>query len=178
MGECKFVSKQSCVFEIFYMIGEYVLSVVAVCETWLIPSVSSSFISIDGFRVARGDSSLFVRKHGCCLYVRDSLAFIQMGVDLPNVVAVLLLDLDVYILAVYRPPSSSLTQNENLVSFISNFCVGREVIILGDFNLPSLDWKVENVIGGYGPPREMFFFDSFSLLGFGQWIKEGTFIDS
>ena len=106
------------------------------------------------------------------------MAFIQIDVDLLNVVAVLLLDLDTYILAVHRPPSSSPIQNENLISFISEICVGREVIILGEFYFPSLDWRVENVIGGYGPPREMFFFDSFSLLRLSQWVKEGAFIDS
>ena len=109
--------------------------------------------------------------------VKDSLAFIQIDVDLLNVVAVLLLNSDVYVLTVYRP-SSSLIQDENLVSFISDFCVGREVLILGDFDLPSLDWMVKNVIGSYAPPREMFFFDSFSLLGLSQRVKEGTFIDS
>ena len=76
-----------------HMIGEYGLSIVAVCETWLIPSVSYSFVSIDGFRVVRGDGSLFVRKPGCCLYVRDSLALIQIDVDLPNVVAKLVIGL-------------------------------------------------------------------------------------
>ena len=33
------------------------------------------------------------------------------------------------------------------------------------------------MIGSYVLPREMFFFDSFSLLGLSQWLKEGTFID-
>ena len=47
-----------------HMIGEHDLSVVAVYETWLIPSVSSSFVSIDEFRVVRGDGALLVRKHG------------------------------------------------------------------------------------------------------------------
>ena len=32
--------------------------------------------------------------------------------------------------------------------------------------------------GGYGPPCEMFFLYSFSLLGLSQWVKEGTFVDS
>ena len=82
-----------------------------------------------------------------------------------------------YISVIYRPPSSSLDQYENLISFISDFCVGREVIILGDFNLPSLNWRVENVIGGYVPPQEMFFFDNYNLLGLNQWVKEGTFVD-
>ena len=50
----------------------------------------------------------------------ESSAFIQIDVDLLNDVAVLLLDLDVYILAAYRPPSS-LIQDENLVSFIRTF---------------------------------------------------------
>ena len=73
----------------------------AVCETWLVPSVSSSFVSIGGFRVVRCDGSQSVRKHGCCLYVGVTLPFVQIEVDLLNVAAVLLLDLDVYVLAVY-----------------------------------------------------------------------------
>ena len=90
----------------------------------------------------------------------------------------MLLYLDVYILAVYRPPFSSLLQDKNLISFISNLCVGRKVVIRGDFNLPSLDWSVVNVIGDYVPLREMLFFDSFSLLRLCQWAKKGTFVDS
>ena len=43
------------------------MSIVAVCETWLIPSVSSSFVAIDGFQVVRGDGSNIISKHGCCL---------------------------------------------------------------------------------------------------------------
>ena len=92
-----------------HMIGEHDLSVIAVCKTWLVPSVSSSFVSIDEFRVVREDGSLIVIKHGCCLYVKDQL--VEIDVDLLNVVAVLLLNLDVYILAIYRPPSSSLDQD-------------------------------------------------------------------
>ena len=34
------------------------------------------------------------------------------------------------------------------------------------------------MIGGYVPPRDMVFFDCFSLLGLNQWVKEGTFVDS
>ena len=80
---------------------------------------------------------------------------------------VLLLDSHVYISAVCRHPSS-FVRNENLVCFISDFRVGREVILRRAFNLPSLDWRVENVIGGYIPDRKMFFFASFSLLGLRQ----------
>ena len=71
------------------------------CETSLVPLVFSSFVFIDGFQVVRGDGSESVWKHGYCLYVGYSLSFIQIEVELLNVAAVLLLDLDVYILAVY-----------------------------------------------------------------------------
>ena len=45
-----------------HLIGEYDLSIIAVCKTWLVPSVSSSFVSIDGFSVVRGDGSLICKK--------------------------------------------------------------------------------------------------------------------
>ena len=57
---------------------EYDLSVLAVCETWLVPSVSSLFVSINGLRIVRGDGSQYVRKHGCCLYVGDMLSFVRL----------------------------------------------------------------------------------------------------
>ena len=153
------------------------LSVVAVSEASLVPLVSSSFVSIDEFHVVCGDCSESVRKHGCCLYVGNSLSSVQIEFRLLNVAAVLLLDLDMHILAVYRP-SSSLLQNETLISFISSFCVGWEVIILRDFYLPSLDWSAENVIGGNVSSQEILFFNSFSLLGSSQWIKEVTCVES
>ena len=148
----------------------------AVFETWLVPSVSSSFVTIYRFRIVR-DGSQSVRKHGCNLYAGDTLSIVQIEVDLLNVAAVLLLDLDMYVLAVDRPPSNSL-QDESFISSINDFYIDREVVILGDFNLPSLDWIEEYVIGGYVPPRDMVFFDCFGLLDLNQWVKEGTFLDS
>ena len=45
----------------------YNLSAIVVCETWSVPSVSSSFVAIDGLRIVRGDDSRSIRKYGCCL---------------------------------------------------------------------------------------------------------------
>ena len=63
---------------------------------------------------------------------------------------------------------------------IGTSLVGREVVILGYFNLPSLDCSaaIANVIGGHVPPREILFFDSFSLFVLSQWVKDATFVDS
>ena len=91
---------------------------------------------------------------------------------------VFLSNLDVYVLAVCQPPSYSAVQDENLLSFLGEFCITGEVIILGDLYLPSLDWSSENVASWYVPPRELLFFDSFSLLGLCQGVHEGTLGDS
>ena len=61
-----------------HLICEYNLGVSSVCETWLVPSVSSSFVSIDGFRIVHGDGFQSVRKHCCCLYVGAMLSFVYI----------------------------------------------------------------------------------------------------
>ena len=35
-----------------------------------------------------------------------------------------------------------------MLSFVSDFCEGHEVVILGDFNLPSLSWSSEDLFMG------------------------------
>ena len=122
-----------------HFITMFSLSIVAVCETLLIPSVSSSFVAIDGFQVVRGDGSNITRKHGCCLYAAHFLSFASVDVGLLNVAVVFLTALDIYIVVVYRPPSNTALQYEHLLSILSDFCLGREVILLEDVNLPSLD---------------------------------------
>ena len=49
---------------------------------------------------------------------------------------------------------------------------------MGDFNLPTLDWSLENVMDKYISPRDQQFYDCFCTLGLTQWIKEPTFISS
>ena len=87
----------------------------------------------------------------------ESLSFVPIEIDLPNIAGVLLVNLDVWVLVVYRPPSYAVEQEDRLIRFLNEFIVGNEVIIVGDSNLPSLDWGSDNVLHGYVPPREMFF---------------------
>ena len=44
-------------------------------------------------------------------------------------------------LALYHPSSSSDDENAILIVIVLEFCQGREVALLGDFNLPSLQWS-------------------------------------
>ena len=109
------------------------------------------------------------------LMYQKNLYVDNVDVSFPNVVSFRIAALDVYVYAVYRPPSNSSEQNALLISFILNKCVDKEVILIGDFNLPTLSWSSEEQ-----PPRTVSssdsrFLDAFNTLGLTQWIGEATF---
>lgn len=154
------------------------LYIVAVTETWLTASCSSSFVQIPEFSLHRGDVAGQVRKHGAGLYILNTLRHVQVDIDLPNVATVHLTDYDLFVVSVYRPPSSTHEENTMLANFIREFSASREVLILGDFNLPSLKWSESSVWDSYVSPTDRFFYDCFSDCGLTQWVNFGTFFPS
>ena len=89
---------------------DYNLSVVAVGETHLVESISSSFGAIDGYLV-RGDVRGLIIKHGVCLYVRNNLQFEKVEIGCPILAAIHLVHYDLWVLTMYRPPSNSDEEN-------------------------------------------------------------------
>ena len=90
--------------------------------------MESSFVALDGYVAVRGDANSLVRKHDSCLFIRETFKFVEIDVVLPNVVAVHLLPVVLWILSLYRPPSNTLIEDATLLLFISDFCEGREVV--------------------------------------------------
>lgn len=134
-------------------------------------------MDIPTFRLFRSDSEGTTYKHGVCAYIHESLLVDKVTAHKPNILSFHLTSYNVYILVIYRPPSSSHLCNKELADFITNFCDGKEVIVVGDFNLPNIDW-----CDGAGdgtpstcPPLEKSFLDVFDLLGLTQWIREPTY---
>ena len=153
----------------------YKFSVLCICETWLVESCPSSFVDVWGFELFRGDVVGTIRKHGTAIYVRKNLKPVPFDVNIPNLAVVFLPAPALYIVSIYRPPSYDEVQNLQLREFLLEFCLDKEVIVLGDFNLPSLKWSSSNPIGGYVSPVDASFFDIFSLLGLHQLVDEPTF---
>ena len=156
------------------------VDIMGIAETWLLSSIPDSFVSLDNFNLVRCDVEGLVPKHGVCIYVTKRVDFVRVDVGCPNCVVVHLFDFDVYVCVVYRPPSYSLEENEVLICFLEQFCISREVVILGDFNLPSLRWSAA---GGAAvscglPALERSFLDCFLRVGFSQWVCEPTFAAS
>ena len=52
-----------------YLLKDCILSVVAVSESWLIESIPSSFVTIEGHNITSGKVYGMIRKLGACLYI-------------------------------------------------------------------------------------------------------------
>ena len=154
------------------------IDVMGIAETWLFPYVLDSFVSVSGYRVVRGDVGGSVAKHGVCLYLRSNLNFVVDDVVCANACCAYLVDFDLYVLVIYRPPSYGDDENRRLLAFLADFCLSKELIILGDFNLPGICWSGDSFPPCPCPPLQRNFFDLFTLLGLTQWVKSPTFIYS
>ena len=156
----------------------HAIDVLVVTESWLTSNVASSFVAVPGYTVVRGDTNSAAHKHGVCMYLSQRVKFVEVSLNSPNIAGVHLIDYNVYILGVYRPPKCETIVNDLLVEIIMQFCHNREAVVMGDFNLPSLTWSDGYANTRSAPPLEKSFVECFSTLGLIQWVHEGTFVPS
>lgn len=150
------------------------IDVLGVGETWLTQEVTDPFIAINNYKIVRKDNPSRVRKHGVAVYVRNGLKYEEIACDLKNVVVIRLSDQDVHIVTIYRPPSYDAEDNTQLINFLFTFCRNKEVVLLGDFNLPTLRWEQEDPAEAYILPTDQMFLDLFTDLGLWQAVREPT----
>ena len=130
----------------------------------------------------RSDSPSGRRKHGVALYIKMPLKYIVLPSDIANVLAVHLPDFNLFICTLYRPPSYSDQENLALIGYLESLCDSKEIVVLGDFNLPTLSWPdiIDNdpgMLQGVAPLDGMFL-DSFLSLGLEQIVREATIFPS
>ena len=150
------------------------IDILAISETWLNGEINDATIDIPEFNLIRNDSPSGIRKHGVAIYIARALNYEVITVDLPNLICLRLIDLGIYFVAVYRPPSYLQEDNSRLIDFLSRFADDKEVCIMGDFNLPSLDWKRDIPPDTYITPTDRMFLDCFSAAGLSQVVLEPT----
>ena len=155
---------------------EFKFSVVGICESWLLPEIPSSCIEVVGYNLFRNDTRSRIRKHGVCMYLHNDIPIGNVSTEHPNTLGVTLPDRDLFLLLVYRPPSNSPAEDQGLIDYIGVCCEGKNVCLMGDFNLPTINWS------SYPPratsQRDRAFLDCFINLGLVQHIMEPTFIQS
>ena len=109
--------------------------------------------------------------------MKNCLDFVSVNINVTNMLAVHVLRFDFFIVVVYRPPSSSVFDNDRLLAFLMEFCYGKEVIILGDFNLPTVQWT-DNLFRTAPCSTDQGFVECFNSLGLTQWVAEPTYVPS
>ena len=145
-------------------------------ETHLTSSLPSTFIEIPNYSVVRNDTHGSFAKHGVCVYFHESIKYDRVNTSCPNCVTARLPDFNIFIIAVYRPPSYETSENRALIEHLQTFCSDKEVVLLGDFNLPSLAWDSDNLFDNvYIHPTDRLFLETFLSLGLTQFVRQSTF---
>ena len=159
------------------IIQSFQLDIVCITESHLLDIIKDSSVSIPHFNLYRSDSDSSTYKHGVCAYVQEDLHVDNVVAPMPNLLSFHLSRFNVHIVVVYRPPSYSPDSNSDLLQHLYTLCEGKEVIVVGDFNLPALDWSPESKTASY-PPLDRSFLNVFNSLGLRQWVHEATFPSS
>ena len=120
--------------------------VVILTETWSNESVSNEYLSINGYeiieRMDRNDTDkgrgggivVYVMKDLCAWKIACNSEFNQCGM-----VGIKLNNRDLKILAVYRSPNSTKTNDDELCKLIES--MNGSYVIIGDFNFPDIRWE-------------------------------------
>ena len=125
-------------FQSFLSISFY--KVYAVAESWCSSSVLDKEIIVPGYSIFRKDRDC--RGGGVFLVVHDSIPArrISSPVSLELVVVEIQIPRPVILCLVYIPPAPEPASVYSIINFLSSIVDGRNIILLGDFNFPDINW--------------------------------------
>jgi hypothetical protein len=117
---------------------------ILVTESWCNPDRTNAYLTIPGFelqtdlRVDRSDTG-GGRGGGFLVYSKTRLQILKLdqSTNLTQVCKFKLHDMTCYL--VYRPPSAGADSVSELVNILKN--CEKNSILIGDFNLPAIDWE-------------------------------------
>ena len=150
------------------------IHIFCITETHLLETMPSSFVAIPSYNIIRNDVQGLYAKHGVCMYIHEKIKFEKVDVSCPNVICVRLPELNIHVVGVYRSPSLTITENQILLDHLTQYCTEKEVLLLGDFNLPSLAWDQAEPFRQV-TATDRLFLEAFVLLGLTQWVREPTY---
>ena len=130
---------------------------IGVTETWFKPYISDAQVKLDGYNCFRADREKRIGG-GCALYVYEGLLVskeFSYSDHSNNLVSCFINSMNTFIAVLYRPPKS---QNKDFNSTLeilqrqideaNQSDKQPDIYILGDFNLPSIDWEYCTVKSG------------------------------
>ena len=99
----------------------------------------------------------------------------KVNYPMSNVLLFCLAKYDVCFLVVYWLPSYTTAENEELGCVLQEQILGKETIILGDFNLPNIEWTSREVPSSHVLPLDSMFLNVSASCGLVQWVSDPTF---
>lgn len=138
------------------IVASEAIDIIGVTESWTSAYDLDALIEIKGFNLFRQDR-INKKGGGVLIYVREKLicsavtfnrkpqgiesAWVRLKNDKGRILV---------IGNIYRPPNNSVEQDTELINLIKEACKEGEIIIMGDFNFPNIDWKFDRVHNGQG----------------------------
>jgi len=107
----------------------------------IIEGIEQNEININGYRILTKNFML-PKFRGIACYIRNHLnsTLIDLKTNFNEFLCVKINCL--FLLIIYRSPHSDLNNNQHLITLLEEFLKFRgQKIILGDFNLPTIDWN-------------------------------------
>ena len=122
------------------------------CETFLTDEISDSELMIPDFTITRCDRRQRMGG-GICMYVKNSVNFttcVSYSNSTCELLIVRLHDPSLIIVLIYRPPSCSTENFDDIINQVYQFIYSLatplpNIIMLGDFNLPDVNWAAPNI---------------------------------
>jgi len=130
--------------------ADLVPDIIVLTETWCKEDVTNAFLDVPGYELQadlrrdREDTANGVGG-GLLVYARQGLVVLP-GDDLGNFnqytnFKIMTGNEILHFILLYRPPSAGQSSIDNLTNLLSNVKDNTGTILIGDFNLPEIDWK-------------------------------------
>jgi len=178
---CSLIGKMD---ELRYMVQKEEFTIIGICETWANESVNDAELHIDGYTLFRKDrvSESQCRGGGVALYIKDTLrSRLSDKLNTSNFgesiwCTIDLADTSLLVGVCYRSTSSSEDNNDKLIELLHTAVEESEssqLLLMGDFNYPEINYDDYTVISGEDAPPSKFFTCTQDLFLF-QHVTEFT----
>lgn len=156
--------------------------IVGITETFAHPGVEDAELGLEGYNLFRKDRHE-QKGGGVALYIRDSISatlhtMLSKSKFEESIWCTVKGDkTEVLVGLVYRSPSSTEANNCKLLNDIhmaADLCKDRQLLLLmGDFNFPEINYRVNQVSAGSGSASEIFYTTTEDLF-LTQYVEEPT----
>ncbi|ELU15010.1 hypothetical protein CAPTEDRAFT_209156 [Capitella teleta] len=137
--------------ELRHLLSSFSAQILAISETWLTDAISDHEVLPDSFNVYRKDRSTTQpsKRGGGILLAIDTNIESNRRDDLENDFVIIVFEIicerrfKIAVILCYKPPDSdSASFNASLTTILDNvYREFQDVCMLGDFNLPAIDWR-------------------------------------